>query len=55
MPEHDEDALKSLMVRGTEDLTLRRDAAQQAIRWQRRRRARVRVVSVAGAAAAADS
>jgi hypothetical protein len=53
MPEHDEDALKSLMVRGTEDLTLRSDAAQQAIRWQRRRRARVRVVSVAGAAAAA--
>jgi hypothetical protein len=53
MPEHDEDALKSLMIRGTEDLTLRRDAAHQAIVWQRRRRARVRVVSVAGAAAAA--
>ena len=40
MPEHDEDALKSLMIRGTEDLTLRRDAAHQAIKWQRRRRAR---------------
>jgi hypothetical protein len=53
MPEHDEDLLKSLMIRGTADLTLRRDAAQQAIKRQRRRRTRTRVVGVAGTAAVA--
>jgi hypothetical protein len=53
MPEHDEDALRNLMIRGTEDLSLRRDAAQQAIKWQRHRRARVGVASVAGTAAVA--
>lgn len=53
MSEHDEDLFKTLMIRGTADLTLRHDAAQQAIRRQRRRRARTRLVSVAGTAAAA--
>lgn len=53
MPEHDEDLLKNLMIRGTADLTLRRDAAQQAIKRQRRHRTRTRVVGVAGTAAVA--
>ena len=53
MPEHDEDLLKNLMIRGTADLTLRRDAARQAIKRQRRHRTRTRVVGVAGTAAVA--
>src|SRR5258708_38049686 len=53
MPDIDEDILRQLMTRATEDLVAPQAAVAQALRRQRRHRARVRVTAVAGAAAAA--
>jgi len=53
MPDIDEDILRQLMARATEDLFAPRAAVAQALRRQRRHRARVRVTAVAGTAAAA--
>jgi hypothetical protein len=52
MPDFEDDALRDLMVRATEDLVAPRTAAARAIRRQRWRRTRVRVLGVAGTAAA---
>ena len=53
MPETEEDILRQLMVRSTDDLFASPAAATAAIRRQRRRRMRTRVVGAAGTAAAA--
>ncbi len=53
MPDIDEDIMRQLMTRATEDLFAPRAAVAQAVRRQRRHRARVRVTAVAGTAAAA--
>jgi hypothetical protein len=53
MPDTDEDIMRQLMTRATEDLFAPRAAVAQALRRQRRHRARVRVTAVAGTAAAA--
>src|SRR5258708_4692639 len=53
MPDIDEDILRQLMTRATEDLVAPRAAVAQVLRRQRRHRARVRVTAVAGTAAAA--
>jgi hypothetical protein len=53
MPDIDEDILRQLMTRATEDLYAPQAAAAQALRRHRRHRARVRVTTVAGTAAAA--
>jgi len=53
MPELEEDILRQLMVRSTDDLFASPAAATAAIRRQRRRRMRTRVVGAAGTAAAA--
>lgn len=53
MPDIDEDIMRQLMTRATEDLFAPRAAAAQALRRQRRHRARARVTAVAGTAAAA--
>jgi hypothetical protein len=53
MPEIDEDTLRQLMVRSTDDLFAPPAAAAAAIRRQRRHRMRTRVLGAAGTAAAA--
>jgi len=53
MPDLDEDTLRQLMARSTDDLFAPTHAAAAAIKRQRRRRLRTRVLSVAGTAAAA--
>ena len=53
MPDIDEDIVRQLMTRATEDLFAPRAAVAQAVRRQRRHRARVRVTAIAGTAAAA--
>jgi hypothetical protein len=53
MPDLDEDTLRHLMARATQDLVAPRAAATSAIKRQRRHRTRLRVTAVAGAAAAA--
>jgi hypothetical protein len=53
MPDLDEDVLRQLMLRSTDDLFAPPAAAAAAIRHQRRRRMRTRVLGVAGTAAAA--
>jgi hypothetical protein len=52
MPDIDEDIMRQLMTRTTEDLFAPRAAVAQALRRQRRHRARARVAAVAGTAAA---
>ena len=53
MPEIEEDILRQLMVRSTDDLFAPPAAATAAIRRQRRHRTRTRVLGAAGTAAAA--
>jgi len=53
MPEIDEDILRQLMVRSTDDLFAPSAAVAGAIKRQRRHRMRTRVIGVAGTAAAA--
>jgi hypothetical protein len=53
MPEIDEDILRQLMVRSTDDLFAPPAAAAAAIRRQRRRRMRTRALGAAGTAAVA--
>jgi hypothetical protein len=53
MPDIDEDIMRQLMTRATEDLFAPQAAVAQAVRRQRRHRARGRVTAVAGTAAAA--
>jgi len=53
MPDTDEDILRQLMVRSTDDLFAPPAAATAAIRRQRRRRLRTRAIGAAGTAAAA--
>lgn len=53
MPEIDEDILRQLMLRSTDDLFAPPAAGAEAIRRQRRLRVRKRVLSAAGTAAAA--
>ena len=53
LPETDEDILRQLMIRSTDDLFAPPAAATAAIRRQRRHRLRTRVIGGAGTAAAA--
>jgi hypothetical protein len=53
MPDLDEDILRQLMLRSTDDLFAPAQAAATAIRRQRRHRMRTRVLGAAGTAAAA--
>src|SRR4051794_1852837 len=53
MPDIDEDIMRQLMTRATEDLFAPPAAVAQALRRQRRHRARARVTAMAGTAAAA--
>ena len=53
MPDTDEDILRQLMIRSTDDLFAPPAAATAAIRRQRRRRLRTRAIGAAGTAAAA--
>jgi hypothetical protein len=53
MPDLDEDILRQLMLRSTDDLFAPTHAASAAIRRQRRHRMRTRVLGAAGTAAAA--
>lgn len=53
MPDIEEDILRQLMLRSTDDLFAPPAAASAAIRRQRRHRMRTRVIGVAGTAAAA--
>jgi uncharacterized lipoprotein YmbA len=53
MPDLDEDILRQLMLRSTDDLFASPHAASAAITRQRRHRLRTRVIGVAGTAAAA--